>query len=83
MYDAIIARGKVIDGSGSPAFDADIALERGTIAAIGELKGAAARQRIDAEGRVVAPGFIDSHCHSELALIAKPTTESKTHQVLF
>jgi len=57
MYDAIIAGGKVIDGSGSPAFDA--------------------------EGRVVAPGFIDSHCHSELALIAKPTTESKTHQVLF
>lgn len=80
MYDTIIEGGKIIDGSGSPAFDADIALERGIIAAIGNLKGAASRQRIDADGRVVAPGFIDSHCHSELALIAKPSAESKTRQ---
>lgn len=80
MYDIMLSGGKVIDGSGAPAFDADVAVQDGMIAAVGDLRGTAARRHIDAQGRVVAPGFIDSHCHSELALIARPATESKTRQ---
>ena len=80
MYDILIRGGKVVDGSGAAAFAADIAIQGRRIAAVGDLAGAAAHRHIDAQGRVVAPGFIDSHCHSELALIAKPATESKTRQ---
>ena len=80
MYDMVISGGRVVDGSGSPAFVGDVAIQDGKIAAVGDMQGVAARRRIDATERVVAPGFIDSHCHSELALIAKPASESKTRQ---
>lgn len=80
MYDIVISGGRVVDGSGSPAFRADVAIEGGRIAAVGELGAAPAHRRIAAQDRIVAPGFIDSHCHSELAVIAKPGSESKTRQ---
>lgn len=80
MYDILITGGTVVDGSGAPGFRADVAVKDGHIAAIGDLKGAATRKRIDGSDRVVAPGFIDSHCHSELALIAHPTAPSKARQ---
>ena len=80
MYDVVISGGKVVDGSGTLAFVADVAIQDGKIAAVGDMQAVAARRRIDATERVVAPGFIDSHCHSELALIAKPASESKTRQ---
>lgn len=80
MYDAIIEGGSVVDGSGLPAFRADIGIRNGRIAAVGNLGGAAAGKRIDASQRVVAPGFIDAHCHSELSLVAHPNAESKTRQ---
>lgn len=80
MYDVMISGGTVVDGSGLPKFRADVAIKDGRIAAIGNLAGAAAGRHIDASERVVAPGFIDSHCHSELSLVAQPTAESKTRQ---
>jgi N-acyl-D-amino-acid deacylase len=61
-YDLLIRNGRVVDGSGAPAFHADVAVERGKIVGVGKLSGAA-EQVIDAEGRVVAPGFIDHHTH--------------------
>ncbi|MDF2462474.1 MAG: dihydroorotase [Ramlibacter sp.] len=80
MYDTLITNGTVVDGSGQPQFRADVAIKDGRIAAIGHFAGAAAAKRIDASERVVAPGFIDSHCHSELSLVAQPTAESKSRQ---
>ena len=66
----IIAGGDVIDGSvGATPVRADVGVADGRIVAMGDLSGQAARERIDATGRVVTPGFIDAHVHSELALL--------------
>ena len=58
-YDLIITSGHVIDGTGSPWYGADVGIRDGRIAAIGDLARASAKQKIDAHGRVVAPGFTD------------------------
>ncbi len=63
-YDVLIRHGRVVDGSGNPAFFADVAIRDGRIAAIGKVSGDAALE-IDAKGLVVAPGFIDVHTHAE------------------
>ncbi|HKS37613.1 MAG TPA: D-aminoacylase [Verrucomicrobiae bacterium] len=63
-YDLLIRGGRVVDGNGSPAYFADVAVKDGRILAIGKLKGEAAAT-IDAKGLIVAPGFIDVHTHAE------------------
>jgi N-acyl-D-aspartate/D-glutamate deacylase len=63
--DLILANGQVIDGTGRPAFRADVAIEGDRIAAV-EPELRADAPRIDAGGRVIAPGFIDLHSHSDL-----------------
>ena len=64
-FDLVIRKARVIDGTGSPAAHHDIAIRDGKIAEIGKLDEARAREVIDAEGLVVAPGFIDVHTHAE------------------
>src|SRR6202008_1446648 len=61
-YDVAFTGGTVVDGTGRPAFVADVALRNGTIAAIGKLDDRAVR-RVDVTGLVVAPGVIDVHSH--------------------
>ena len=61
-YDILIRNARIVDGSGMPSYQGDLAVKDGKIAAIGKLNGDAARV-VDAGGRVVAPGFIDNHCH--------------------
>src|ERR1700722_14383264 len=58
-FDLIIANGHVIDRTGSPWYTADIGIRGGRIASIGKLDTAPAARRIDASGKIVAPGFID------------------------
>ena len=65
QYDLIIHNGTVVDGSGLPRFRADVGIIDGKIASIGRIRGARATQAIDAEGHVVAPGFIDGHTHMD------------------
>jgi len=70
-YDLVIRNGMVVDGTGSPANEADVAVEGGKIAAIGkQLSGG--RKEIDARGKVVSPGFIDPHTHMDLFLVLYP-----------
>src|ERR671919_1397543 len=61
-YDLLIKNGRVVDGSGGPSFHADVAVHYGKIVGVGKCNAAATRI-INAEGRVVAPGFIDHHTH--------------------
>jgi N-acyl-D-amino-acid deacylase len=61
-YDLLIRDGRIVDGSGMPAYRGDVAVKDGKIVEIGKLGGAATRT-VDAGGRVIAPGFIDNHCH--------------------
>lgn len=80
MYDLLIRGGEVIDGSGRAGFTADVAIERDRIAAIGQLGDVPARRVIDARGKVVSPGFIDIHTHSELPLLVDGRAMSKVMQ---
>ncbi len=62
MFDLVIRNGTVIDGSGAPRRVADVAVQDGKIAAVGDRLGAG-RREIDAAGLIVAPGFVDIHTH--------------------
>jgi len=71
-YDLLIKNGRVVDGTGAPAFHADVAIQDGRIVGVGKANGAAAKRTIDAEGRVVAPGFIDHHTHFDPQAVWDP-----------
>lgn len=76
-YDIIIRNGRVVDGTGRSAFSADVAIKGDRVASIGNLRGAKAKQTIDARGQVVAPGFIDMLGQSEQFLLIDPRAMSK------
>jgi dihydroorotase/N-acyl-D-amino-acid deacylase len=76
-YDIIIRNGRVVDGSGRPGYQADIAIKDDRIARIGNLRGAKAKREIDARGQVVAPGFIDMLGQSEQYVLIDPRAMSK------
>src|SRR5215472_6330551 len=70
-YDLLIRNGRIIDGSGMPAFRGDLAVKDGKIVEIGKISGTAART-IDADGLAVSPGFIDIHCHYDAQVTWDP-----------
>src|SRR5437016_2498491 len=80
MFDVLITGGRVIDGTGLPAFLADVGIEGERITAVGRLDQAEARTRLDATGLVVAPGFIDAHVHGDLRLLEDPLHEPAIRQ---
>jgi dihydroorotase/N-acyl-D-amino-acid deacylase len=79
-YDLVIAGGRIVDGTGAPWFEGDIAVRGDTIAAIGRFGTAKAAQRIDATGLVVAPGFIDLLGQSEFNVLVDGRAASKITQ---
>lgn len=64
-FDLLITNARVFDGTGNPAFPADVGVRAGRIAAVGRLTGATAARVVDATGRFVSPGFIDIHSHAD------------------
>ena len=64
MYDLIIRNGTIVDGSGMPRFRGDVGIAKGKIATIGKVRESA-RETIDADGHIVAPGLIDAHTHMD------------------
>jgi N-acyl-D-aspartate/D-glutamate deacylase len=78
MFDVIVRNGRIVDGSGAPAYLGDVAVKDGKVAVVGKVEGEA-RQELDAAGRVVAPGFIDPHTHFDVQLLwdgaARPALE--------
>lgn len=79
-YDTLILNGTIVDGTGLPAYVADIAIVGDKIARIGGLDGASAGRVIDAGGEVVAPGFVDLHNHADRNIRANPGIENYLHQ---
>ncbi|GAA3031219.1 N-acyl-D-amino-acid deacylase family protein [Streptomyces glomeratus] len=86
MEQLVIRDADVVDGSGAPSYRADVVIDRGRITAIVKEAAAAGCQRpramreLDAEGLVLAPGFIDMHAHSDLALVRDPDHSAKVAQ---
>ena len=79
-YDVLIRGGHVVDGTGNPWFAGDVAIKNGRIAAVGRLSNATASRIVDASNRIVTPGFIDLHTHSDTSLLADGTAQSKVRQ---
>ena len=79
-FDLLIVNGEVIDGTGAPRKRADVGIRGDTIAAIGDLSRAEATATIDAEGKIVAPGFIDLLGNSQAAVLLDPKLEGKIRQ---
>ncbi len=63
MHDLIVRGGTLVDGTGGPKRQADVAVDAGVITEVGDLAGSAARRTVDAEGLLVTPGFVDIHTH--------------------
>ena len=80
IFDLSIKGGTVVDGTGRPGMPADVGVSGGRIAAVAPVLEGDAAVEIDASGRVVAPGFIDAHTHSDFTLLTAPGADSKVRQ---
>ncbi len=80
MFDWVIKNAAIVDGSGKPAYQADIAISNDRIEAIGIIPSEAALNVIDAGELIVAPGFIDIHCHYDTGLWADAALEGPLSQ---
>jgi Urease alpha-subunit, N-terminal domain len=80
-FDLVIVQGHIIDGTGSPWYSADIGIRAGRIAAIGNLSASPRKRTIDAQGKVVAPGFIDMLGQSESTILVEniPGNHHRSH----
>lgn len=76
MLNIKIINGTVIDGTGAKAYRADIGIQDDRITVIGDLKDVASEIVIDATGKIVAPGFIDMHTHSDISMLLDETADS-------
>ncbi len=80
VFDTLIRNAFVVDGTGSPRFKADVGLLDGRIHAVGDLGAARAAAVLDAEGQVLAPGFVDTHTHDDRAVFRAETILPKLSQ---
>lgn len=79
-FDLLIRGGTVIDGTNAPRHLGDVGVTHGRVEAIGDLSQAAAANVVSAVGKIVAPGFIDIHTHSDTSLLTYPEADSRVRQ---
>lgn len=79
-FDIIIRGGRIVDGTGSGAYRADVGIKNGRITEIGKLPDGKSGRIINAEGMVVAPGFIDIHTHTDRQILKRPSVENYIRQ---
>ena len=72
MYDLLFRGGTVVDGTGDPAYRADVAVKAGKIVALGDLGDAQAARTVDCTGRCVSPGWVDFHGHADWSVLEHP-----------
>ena len=75
--DLIFRNARVVDGSGNPWYRADVGVTNGRIAAVAPGLDLPARRIVDAEGQILAPGFVDMHSHSDVTLLVEPRHEPR------
>ncbi|SEH18200.1 N-acyl-D-amino-acid deacylase [Natronorubrum sediminis] len=82
MGDLLIRDARIVDGTGAPWFTGSVVVDDGTIVSVRQEAnpGTDAEKTIDADGRIVCPGFIDTHSHSDMRLFEDPTLEPKIRQ---
>ncbi|HEX9016382.1 MAG TPA: amidohydrolase family protein, partial [Chloroflexota bacterium] len=80
MLDILIRGGWVADGTGNPIYPADVAVQNDRVVEVGRLPGATAARVIDAAGKIVCPGFVDCHSHTDSTILVNPTAESTIRQ---
>jgi N-acyl-D-amino-acid deacylase len=80
MLDILIRNGWIADGTGNPTYPTNVAIEGDRIVDVGRLEGAEAARTIDATGKIVCPGFIDTHSHSDRTLLPNPEAQSTIRQ---
>jgi N-acyl-D-amino-acid deacylase len=79
-HDLLIRNGTLIDGTGAPRYQADLAIENSRIAAIGDLSGSKSALELNATGKIVSPGFIDAHTHDDRLMLSAPEMAPKASQ---
>jgi len=80
MLDIIIHNGWLVDGTGNPKHKGDVGIKGDRIVEVGKLEKAQAVLHIDAAGKIVCPGLIDAHSHTDWTILANPTAESTIRQ---
>src|SRR5262249_44862110 len=75
-FDVLIVNGRIVDGTGNPSYRGDVGIRAGKIIALGRLAGRTAGRPIDANGLVVAPGFVDIHNHSDYSILTDGDAQS-------
>ena len=80
MLDLVVRGGTIVDGSGTPGFSGDLAIESGCVVGMGNIPETETALELDATGMLVTPGFIDIHSHSDFTLLVDPRAQSAVFQ---
>lgn len=80
QFDLLIRNATVVDGTGDIRYEADIGIVGDRIAKIGDLSSFSAKNQIDLQGKVAAPGFIDAHTHDDRMMLSDPEMTPKVSQ---
>ena len=79
-HAVVLSGGTIVDGTGSPSYRGAVLIEGDRITGVGTVTAPSDVEHVDVSGHMVAPGFIDMHSHSDLALLSEAVPEVKIRQ---